>query len=162
MRIAAKSSRSEVGFCRNAWAPALIAAARCVDGSLALMTMTGVADNQRNLTSESVGLSSGLSLGVNQLADEQRNTLRFFGARESQSLKSGSKGLIARTDTKSSTTVTVADKQLAKKKAEIDQMRDKALKTGDVKLMAKADAQAAKLNGAKVKQKTLFNFGAKK
>lgn len=125
------------------------------DNNEVLMTTTSVGDNHRNLTGESLGVS----LGVNQLADEQRNSLRLFSGREE---KSGVKGLFARTDAKTSTTVTVADKQLAKKKAEIDQMRDKALKTGDVKLLAKADAQAAKLNGAKVKQKSLFSFGAKK
>jgi hypothetical protein len=132
------------------------------DDRVYLMSTTGIQENQRNLTSESVGLTTGLSLGVNQLADEQRNSLRLFSGRDGQDNKAGLKGLFARTDVKTSTTITVADKQLAKKKAEIDQMRDKALKTGDVKLLARADAQAAKLNGAKVKQKSLFSFGAKK
>lgn len=133
-----------------------------------ILTMTGGIESQsgpiRTMTGDNFRGETSLdtSLTVSQLAGEQRNALRLFDRRDAKSEAKGLKGLFARSEAKSATTITVADKTVARQKAEIDVMRDQALKTGDAKLLARADAMAASLKAPKVKQKSLFSLGVKK
>jgi hypothetical protein len=116
--------------------------------------------------------SSETPLSVNQLADEQRNSLRLFSGRDDSSEKAGKaaslKDLFAARATlkadataKTAPAISAGEREVAKRKAEIDQMRDKALRTGDSALMAKANAMAGAQARGSAKARTFFGFGRK-
>jgi hypothetical protein len=127
-------------------------------------------------TSTSTDTSSEVPLSVNQLADEQRNSLRLFSgreaSREASSEKAGQaaslKELFAARATvkadaaaKTAPAIGAGEREVAKRKAEIDQLRDKALRTGDSALMAKANAMAGAQARGNAKARTFFGFGRK-
>jgi hypothetical protein len=120
-------------------------------------------------TSTSTDSTTEAPSSVNQLADEQRNSLRLFSGREAASEKAGKasnlKDLFAaraalksETNAQSSTKLGAADRDAARQKAEIDQLRDKALRTRDSKLMSQADAMAAAQTRGNSKTRTFFGF----
>jgi hypothetical protein len=143
-----------------------------------LMYMTGVVDdaggptrhqegeNFRDLSVQTLGgvstLGGGAKFeGLTQVAAERRafGSERTAGAGDKSSLKSMFFGNKAEAKTK--TTLVANDRARMQKMAEVDQLRDKALKTGDAKLLAKAEAMEQELKvGAKAKTKFSL-FGRK-
>jgi hypothetical protein len=120
-------------------------------------------------TVSDVSGAADASLSVNQLADEQRASLRLFSGRETGTERRGgasslkelfasrsrsAAGAEARTATLSPT-----EREAARRKAEVDQLRDEALRTGDAALLARADALAAAQAKGNVKGKSFFGFG---
>jgi hypothetical protein len=100
--------------------------------------------------------------GLTQVAAERRG----FGAERAGATTSDRSSLKAmlfgnKVDAKTKTTLVASDRARMQKMAEVDQLRDKALKTGDAKLLAKADAMEQELKvGAKAKTKFSL-FGRK-
>jgi hypothetical protein len=126
-------------------------------------------------TSTTTDTNAETAPSVNQLADEQRNSLRLFSGREASSEQGGKaanlkelfaarSALKADASAKTSAKLSVDERDVARRKAEIDQLRDKALRTGDSKLMARADAMAAAQARGGTKARTFlgFSFGNKK
>jgi len=120
-------------------------------------------------TDSTSNTSSDAPSSVNQLADEQRNSLRLFSGREAAADKaaraSNLKDLFAaraalKTEAAghASTRLAASERDAARQKAEIDQLRDKALRTGDSRLMSQADAMAAAQGRANPKTRTFFGF----
>jgi len=143
-----------------------------------LMYMTGVVDdaggptrhqegeNFRDLSVQTLGgvttLGGGAKFeGLTQVAAERRSlgSERSVGAGDKSSLKSMFFG--NKTEAKTKTTLVANERVRMQKMAEVDQLRDKALKSGDAKLLAKADAMEQELKvGAKAK--TRFSLFGKK
>jgi hypothetical protein len=143
-----------------------------------LMFMTGVVDdsagapreegeNFRDLSIQTLG---GVSTtgggarfeGLTQVAAERRG----FGVERTGASAGDRSSLKAmlfgnKTDVKTKTTLVANDRVRMQKMAEVDLLRDKALKTGDAKLLAKADAMEKELK-INVKAKSKFSlFGRK-
>ena len=156
-----------------------------VDGEVAtdanvdptLMYMTGVVDdsanaprqegeNFRDLSIQTLGgvstLGGGAKFeGLTQVAAERRGfgSERSTGVGDRSSLKAMLFG--AKADAKTKTTLVANDRVRMQKMAEVDQLRDKALKTGDARLLAKADAMEKELK-VNVKAKSKFSLFGKK
>ena len=151
-----------------------------VDGNVdpTLMYMTGVVDdsagptrhqegeNFRDLSVQTLGgvttLGGGAKFeGLTQVAAERRGfgSERSMGSGDKSSLKSMLFG--NKVDAKTKTTLVANDRARMSKMAEVDQLRDKALKTGDAKLLAKADAMEKELK-VNVKAKSKFSLFGKK
>jgi hypothetical protein len=150
-----------------------------LDGHI-LTTMTG-GENTENteddpsiiymMSSSTGGGGADASLSVNQLADEQRTSLRLFSGRESTTEHTGRAANLkemfgGRSRVKveaeaASPAVSAGEREIAQRKAEIDQLRDKALRTGDAALMARADAMAAAQTKGEVKGRSFFGFRRK-
>jgi hypothetical protein len=125
-------------------------------------------------TSTGAETTTDASTSVNQLADEQRNSLRLFSGRDAGAENAGKaanlKDLFAaratlKTETtgQASTKLGTAERDAARQKAEIDQLRDKAMRTRDSRLMSQADAMAAAQARRNSKARTFlgFSFGRK-
>lgn len=124
-----------------------------------------------NTMSTTGGETTATSLSVDQLANEQRESLRRFSGREAVSepgrkagslreLFAGQRVSKSKVDGRAAA-LTVSDRETAKRKAEIDQMRDTALRTGDAALMSRADAMASSQPKTGSKLRKLFGFGQK-
>jgi hypothetical protein len=125
-----------------------------------LYSATGgeILPNQRNLSAG----NENHSLGDNvNLADESRGLGRLFRADDSEA-KPG-KGLLSKFRKNKSAGAQVTqvankslskqDRALAAKLAEIDRLRDKAVQTGDVALLNKADKLEKAVRSAKAAQR---------
>ncbi|OAI55406.1 hypothetical protein AYO47_00450 [Planctomyces sp. SCGC AG-212-M04] len=148
-----------------------------------LMYMTGVVDDSagpvrhqegENLRDFHVQNTGGINTlaggggsnarfeGLTQVAAERRG----FGSERSAASASDRSSLKAmlfgnKVDAKTKTTLVANDRARMQKMAEVDQLRDKALKTGDAKLLAKADAMEKEVK-VDVKAKSKFSlFGRK-
>jgi len=142
-----------------------------------LMYMTGVVDdshesrgevreNFRDLSVQTLGgvstLGGGAKFeGLTQVAAERRGfgSERSTGVGDRSSLKAMLFGNKA--DAKTKTTLVANDRARMQKMAEVDQLRDKALKTGDARLLAKAEAMEKELK-INVKAKSKFSLFGKK
>ncbi|MBL8848742.1 MAG: hypothetical protein JNG89_03620 [Planctomycetaceae bacterium] len=115
--------------------------------------------------------SADASLSVNQLADEQRATLRLFSGRDAAGERRGAASSLkeffssrsrATADVEARTSaLSTTEREAARRKAEIDQLRDEALRTGDAALLARADAMAAAQVKGSVKARSFFGLGKK-
>jgi hypothetical protein len=142
-----------------------------------LTTMSGAENTEEDtsviytMSSSTGGGNSDPSLSVNQLADEQRTSLRLFSGRETATehtgraanLKEmfGGRSRVKVESEAASPTVSAGERVIAQRKAEIDQLRDKALRTGDAALMARADAMATAQTKGEVKGRSFFGFRRK-
>jgi hypothetical protein len=98
--------------------------------------------------------------GLTQVAAERRG---FGSERTSAGDRSSLKAMLfgSKVDAKTKTTLVANDRARMQKMADVDQLRDKALKSGDAKLLAKADAMEKELKvDAKAKSKFSL-FGRK-
>lgn len=147
------------------------------DPSLMYMSMGGVettggpvrhghGDNFRDLggvqTMSAMGSASSAKFeGLRQVAIDRHG---YGPERASASDKSSLKSLFfgSKVDAKSKTTLVANDRVRMQKMAEVDRLRDKALQTGDAKLLAKTDAMEKELKGgAKASGKVSLLFGRK-
>jgi len=142
-----------------------------------VMYMTGVVDDSAgptrhqegenfrdlstmNTLSTTSGGSGARFEGLTQVAAERRG---FGSERSSTSDKSSLKSMLfgKKAQATSKTTLVANERGRMQKMAEVDQLRDKALRTGDAKLLSKADAMEKELKvGAKATSKFSL-FGRK-
>jgi len=144
-----------------------------VDAGLdpSIMSMTGIVDdtatqppreegeNFRDLSVQTLGGGARFE-GLTQVAADRRG---FGSERTSAGDKSSLKSLLfgKKVDARAKATLVANERAAMQKMAEVDQLRDKALKTGDTRLLARADAMEQELKvGAKPKSKFSL-FGRK-
>jgi hypothetical protein len=118
-----------------------------------------IAPNQRNL--EMMSATGGVAVdqtsrGSLQLADEQRGQVRFFHDGAEKSKQPGFFAKLMGKKAPRAMPVSQTDRTYAKELAEIDGMRDKAVRTGDRALLAQADQKEAKLKAARTKSSVSF------
>jgi hypothetical protein len=144
-----------------------------------LMYMTGVVEdhpgptrhqegeNFRDLSNQQLMVTTGMGSsarfeGLRQVASERH----AFGADRSGiggSDKRTLKGMLfgSKTDTKAKTTLVANQRAQMQKMAEIDRLRDQALKTGDVKLLSQADAMEKEAKAGAKSSNRFSLFGRK-